>query len=138
MNYLTIDGKPVNIFDVAQAHRQLESDYNVGGWLRECPSNLRRMESTSVQLHRMHYRGPNDVDITGSPIEGEDFEENVRYIYCANVLKWGLPMNAALAVTIERIFSPEVLTEYAGRIQAAKALAPAASEFEAEPQSPTP
>ena len=138
MNYLTIDGLPVSIIDVAQAHRQLETDYNVGGWLRERPSNLRRMESTSVQLHRMHFRSPNDVDITGRPIEGKDFEENVRYIYCANVLKWGLPMDAALAGTIERIFSPEVLTEYAERIEAAKALERPASESDTEPQTPSP
>jgi len=74
----------------------------------------------------------------GRPIEGKDFEENVRYIYCANVLKWGLPMDAALAGTIERIFSPEVLTEYAERIEAAKALERPASESDTEPQTPSP
>ena len=42
-------------FNICQAYAQLESDYNVGGWLRERPTNLRRMESIEVQLHRMGF-----------------------------------------------------------------------------------
>lgn len=57
MDYLTLPGMdgPVSVFDICQAHAQLESDYNIGGWLRERPSNQRRMEATSCQLQRMQY-----------------------------------------------------------------------------------
>lgn len=43
-------------FDICEAHAAIECDYNVGGWLRERPSNQRRREATAVQLHRMHFR----------------------------------------------------------------------------------
>ena len=39
--------------DIIDAWMQLESDYNVNGWLRERPSNRRRLESCGVQVHRM-------------------------------------------------------------------------------------
>ena len=42
-------------FDVCEAHYQLEVDYHANGWLRERPSNCRRMEATHVQLHRMRF-----------------------------------------------------------------------------------
>ncbi len=45
MNYLNIGlDSPVSIFDICQAHAQLESDYNMGGIVRERPSNRRRRE----------------------------------------------------------------------------------------------
>lgn len=44
-----------NRLDIVHAWLQLESDYNVGGWLRERPSNVRRREACSVQAHRMGY-----------------------------------------------------------------------------------
>jgi len=43
-------------FDICEAHLAIEIHYNVGGWLRERPSNRRRNESTDVQLHRMGYK----------------------------------------------------------------------------------
>jgi hypothetical protein len=43
-------------FDICEAYACLDSDCNVGGWLRERPSNRRRMEACSVQLHRMKFR----------------------------------------------------------------------------------
>lgn len=43
-------------FDICAAHRQMESDYNVGGVLQERESNKRRNMSTGYQLHRMRYR----------------------------------------------------------------------------------
>lgn len=43
-------------FDICEAYLALEWDYNTSGWLPERPSNRRRMESTDVQLHRMHFR----------------------------------------------------------------------------------
>lgn len=45
-----------NRFDICEAYLALEWDYNEGGWLRERPSNRRRMESTDVQLVRMMFR----------------------------------------------------------------------------------
>lgn len=68
-------------FDICEAYDQLESDYNVGGWLRERPSNQRRNESVGVQLHRMRYRrGP-----------GSTLSENAQEIYDAAVVRLGLP-----------------------------------------------
>lgn len=43
-------------FDICAAHAAIEADYNLGGWVRERPSNVRRRESTACQLHRMQYR----------------------------------------------------------------------------------
>ena len=44
-------------FDICEAYRQIEIDYNVSGMLQERKSNQRRKESTDVQLHRMGYKG---------------------------------------------------------------------------------
>lgn len=71
-------------FDICEAYACLESDYNVGGWLRERPSNKRRREACSVQLHRMHFRP--------APSLGTDtLTENGREIYDAAVTRLGLP-----------------------------------------------
>jgi predicted nuclease with RNAse H fold len=43
-------------FDICAAHEAIEIHYNLDGWLHERPSNVRRMEATHVQLHRMGYR----------------------------------------------------------------------------------
>lgn len=42
-------------FDICEAHRAIEIQYNVGGWLHERPSNRRRHEATHVQLRRMRF-----------------------------------------------------------------------------------
>lgn len=48
-----------NRFDIAFAHQALENDFNKGGWLRELPGDLRRRESTGIQLHRIQFHaGP--------------------------------------------------------------------------------
>lgn len=95
MNYLKLPfmDESVSIFSICQAHAQLESDYNKGGWLVERPSNQRRMASTGVQLSRMKYSNPYGwVDIlSDEEIDGD--ENDVRDIYLLNVLKWGLPMD---------------------------------------------
>jgi len=96
-----------DVFDICQAHAQLEADYNKGGWLRERPSNLRRMESTSCQLSRLQYHAPYRwVDICAEPKDG-DFsdDETVRSIYLQNVLKWKLPLDADIRAAILRIFA---------------------------------
>lgn len=71
-------------FDICEAHCLLEWDYNVDGWLRERPSNQRRMESTGVQLHRMQFQ----------PSMGlcyDSLTENGQEIYDALVVRYGLP-----------------------------------------------
>lgn len=73
-----------NRFDIAEAYTCLESDYNVGGWLRERPSNVRRRESCGVQLHRMKFRARPDLD-------RDTLTPNGRAIYDAAVRRLGLP-----------------------------------------------
>lgn len=83
-------------FDVCHAYLALEQDYNVGGWLRERPSNQRRMESIGVQLHRMHFK-------PGAAFSGYDgLEDNARAIYLKKVLEWKLPVDEKLERDIRR------------------------------------
>lgn len=71
-------------FDICEAYACLESNYNVGGWLRERPSNRRRREACAVQLHRMQFRPRPDLST-------DTLEENAREIYDAAVKRLGLP-----------------------------------------------
>ncbi len=125
MNYLKLPhmDSPVSVFAICQAHQQLEADYNVGGWLRERPSNRRRMESTSSQLHRMGYSSPfgwvrivPEVDEETGEYEDdpcEDLDDNdVRDIYLINVLKWGLPMDDEMRAFIAQRYTPEFLNTF--------------------------
>lgn len=116
MNYLTLphmDG-PVDVFAIAQAHAQLESDYNVGGWLRERPSNRRRNESTSCQLARLKYRNTYGwVDIYAERDDSDDpQDEDVRGIYIINVLKWGLPMDDDMRRFIAQRYTADFLSAF--------------------------
>jgi hypothetical protein len=73
-------------FDICEAYSILECDYNVGGWLRERPSNQRRRESCGVQLHRIQFR----------PSMGSCFEEmteNGQEIYLSAVMRLALPVD---------------------------------------------
>ena len=111
MNYLKLPhmDSPVDVFSIAQAHAQLESDYNVGGWLRERPSNQRRNESTSCQLARIKYKNPYHwVDIYAETDDCED----VRDIYILNVLKMKLPGTPAQRTFIEDRYVPEFLATF--------------------------
>ena len=102
----------VSVFAVCQAHQQLEADYNVGGILRERPSNRRRNESTGVQLARMDYRTSFWVDIENpEEHEGPD-DEAVRDIYILNVLNWNLPISFELGRLINERYSAEWLSEH--------------------------
>ena len=103
----------VSVFAVCQAHQQLESDYNVGGILRERPSNGRRNESTGTQLARMSYSSKCWwVDIE-NPSEDEDpDDEAVRDIYILNVLNWNLPISFELGRLISERYSAEWLDEH--------------------------
>ena len=102
----------VSVFAVCQAHQQLEADYNVGGILRERPSNKRRNESTGVQLARIDYRTCFWVDIENpEEHEGPD-DEAVRDIYILNVLNWKLPISFELGRLITERYSAEWLDEH--------------------------
>jgi hypothetical protein len=104
MDYLYPRGECISIFDVCEAHRLLEAFYNVGGMLWERPSNRRRRESTGHQLARLGYSpGMRAVDLWGGDPYDED--EMVRFVYFANVLKLGLPIDAEDRRVIDRIFT---------------------------------
>ena len=68
-------------FDIVEAYYCLEYDYNLGGWLHERPSNVRRGkargfvgESTSTQLARLSFKPrPN--------LSYESLTENGRALY---------------------------------------------------------
>lgn len=116
MNYLNIGlDSPVSVFNICQAHQQLESDFNVGGWVRERPSNQRRQESTGCQLSRMKFSSDARwVDICAEPNDDEDDhgDGEIRDIYLRNVLRWGLPIDAAMMVVIKRTYTPNFLARY--------------------------
>lgn len=115
MNYIKLPNmdNPVSVFDVCQAHQQLESDYNVGGWLRERPSNQRRRMSTGVQLLRMSYSDVHRwVDILNPQESDESGDDDVRDIYLINVLKWGLPMDDEMRAFIAARYVPEFLNTF--------------------------
>ena len=108
MHYLKLPhmDSPVSIFSICQAHQQLEADYNVGGILRERPSNQRRNESTGVQLARMKYRSDFDwVDIENPGEEEDSDDRDVRDIYILNVLNWGLPISQKIASFIRNTYN---------------------------------
>ena len=100
-------------FSICQAYAQLESDYNAGGWLRERPSNQRRLESIGVQLSRIGYSNPyGRVNIEAEPGEDDGADDEVREIYMHAVLRLNLPINAALMQAMRRYFVPEFLAKY--------------------------
>lgn len=71
-------------FDICAAHEAIEIHYNIGGIVRERPSNARRNESTGVQLHRMRYRSaPTRLDCF------EALTENGKEIYAALEVRYG-------------------------------------------------
>jgi hypothetical protein len=112
MNYVKLPfmDSPVSVFAICQAHQQLESDYNVGGILRERPSNQRRNESTGCQLARLGYHsGFWWVDIENPDDSDDQDTEDARDIYIMNVLKWKLPISKELGELIEFRYAEEFL-----------------------------
>lgn len=117
MNYLDPYGECISVFDVCHAYQMLEENYNVGGWLRERPSNQRRHESIGCQLARIGYSHMyRTVDLW---LDGDDLDEelaatrddeNVRFVYFAKALQWGLPLDEDDRRVIERIFTQEAIT----------------------------
>lgn len=89
-------------FDIADAHFLLECHYNVGGILRERPSNQRRNESTGVQLARMRYQPSMGLDFDSMQDEGKE-------VYLTNVLKLNLPRDAAQNQRIGEFFAKDWL-----------------------------
>lgn len=101
----------ISVFDLFQAHMQLESDYNLGGWLHERPSNVRRMASTGVQLSRMKFDSKSrwvDICADAKDTESKD-DEDVRLVYVANALQYKLPIEDDLKAVALRLFDAELL-----------------------------
>lgn len=73
-------------FDICEAYAVLEWDYNVGGWLRDRPSNQRRKEATAVQLARMGFQ-------PSCSLCYEALSEEGKYIYWQQVQRLKLPVN---------------------------------------------
>lgn len=107
-----MDG-PVSVFDICQAHQQLESDYNRGGIVWERPSNRRRNASTGVQLHRVGFSDPHRwVDICNDGEDEDPADNDVRDIYLLNVLQWGLPMDDEMREFIASRYTPDFLATF--------------------------
>ncbi len=94
----------MNRFDIAEAHAVLEWDYNKNGWLQERPSNCRRRQATSVQLHRMGFRARPDLSI-------DSLEDDGKEVYLTNVLRWGLPRDAEQNKRVKAFFSESWLQD---------------------------
>lgn len=94
----------MNRYNICQAYAQLEADYNVGGWVRERPSNQRRKESIGVQLHRIGYDSPSTwIDIEAGVIDPEDTDAaEVREVYMRAVIRWKLPIDETLHTAMVR------------------------------------
>jgi len=61
-------------FDICEAYKVLEIEWNEGGWLHERPSNQRRREATHIQLARMGFNAPSVWNYT-------DLTDNGKEIY---------------------------------------------------------
>lgn len=92
-------------FAICEAFALLEAHYNVGGWLRERPSNQRRRESIGCQLTRIGYYNPRTPGL-------EDTEPAVQSIYLDHVLKWRLPIDDDLRVRIRKSLVPEYIQTF--------------------------
>ena len=104
----------MNRFAICQAFQQLEFDYNVGGILRERPSNQRRNESIGVQLYRMGFESRHwwvDIAAERDAMDDPD-DDDVREVYLRHVLLWKLPMDDDLKAAARRVFTPKYLTQF--------------------------
>lgn len=68
-------------FDICEAHAVLEWDYNVGGWVRERPSNRRRREATAVQLHRLQFKPRPDLSEATLTENGQAIYQDLQRRY---------------------------------------------------------
>ena len=102
----------MNRFNICQAYQQLESDYNVGGWLRERPSNKRRRESIGCQLSRMGFSNPHGWIDINADLSGDCDGEEVQFIYLSAVLRLALPIDDEMRATMRRVFVPGYLAQF--------------------------
>ncbi|VTU31974.1 hypothetical protein H4CHR_02916 [Variovorax sp. PBS-H4] len=119
MDYFDPNGQSISVFDVCEAYRLLEANYNVGGWLRERPSNQRRRESIGCQLARLNYSsGSRIVELWASAedvaeeLKFASDDEGVRYVYFKKVLEWGLPIDEDDRAVIDRIFTIDAIERW--------------------------
>lgn len=63
-------------FDICEAHCVFEWDWNKDGWVKERPSNRRRMEASSIQLARLGFKPHPNLCY-------DTLEENGKEIYDA-------------------------------------------------------
>ena len=99
----------IHVSDLFQAHYQLEGDFLLKGWLSQRPSNYRRMSSTALQLQRMGIKQWTRkwVDIDAEPRKQDDpADEDVRILYIALLLQYGLPVCWTTKRTAERLIDP--------------------------------
>jgi hypothetical protein len=94
----------MNRYDIADAHFLLECHYNIGGMLRERPSNQRRNASTGVQLHRMSYRPEMGLSF-------ESLQEDGKEVYLTNILKWGLPRDEEQNARIREFLTQDFIEQ---------------------------
>jgi hypothetical protein len=119
MNYFDPHGESISVFDVCHAYQLLEANYSHGGWLRERPSNKRRMESIGCQLGRLGYSDVYrtvdlwaDEEEVSDELETSSDNESVRYVYFKKVLEWGLPLDDDDRAVIDRTFTIEAIERW--------------------------
>jgi len=71
-------------FDICEAYAVIEWDYNLGGWLHERPSNVRRGrqrgyvgEATACQLHRIGFKPRFDLEYATLTENGKAIYDNL-------------------------------------------------------------
>ena len=98
-------------FDICLAHQALENDWNQDGFLRYRPTNMRKRESTGVQLMRMGFRAG-----MGEGGTFDALEDNAKEIYVNAIVSYKMtPMVRAddtLGQWILKYFVPEYIQEH--------------------------
>lgn len=112
---------PFDRFQVCFAYQALENDWNVGGWVRERPSNQRRMESIGVQLSRIkfsagHQGGSFDALLPLDGDEDNDEFDGARETYIHALIAWCLAPQVdpadALGAYIRKTYVAEFVAEH--------------------------
>lgn len=100
-------------FDICLAAQAIENDFNFGGWLRERPSNQRRMESTGVQLHRLGFSSPYQGGSFNALAEGGEEYENACDIYIEALVRFDLAKLVTPDDAIAKYVKGRYVNEYA-------------------------
>lgn len=77
---------------ICAAYEAIERDYNVGGILRERPSNMRRREATGIQLARIGWA----PGLTGWP------SDSVKTLYDTLETRYGFKVDCACGARIDK------------------------------------